>query len=142
MKIAIINGPNLNLLGVREPEVYGTDTLVDIENRIREALKDSGLELQFQQSNSEGDIVDLLHDARFAWGADGVVINPGSYAHYSYAIRDAISAIEIPVVEVHISNTQAREEFRHRSVTAGACAGKIEGLGWTGYLLAILYLNS
>lgn len=142
MKITIINGPNLNLLGVREPEIYGRDTLQDIENRIREALKNSGVELSFYQSNSEGEIIDLLHDARYRHGADGIVINPGSYSHYSYAIRDAVSAIEIPVVEVHISNTQAREEFRHRSVTAGACVGKIEGLGWTGYLLAVLYLTS
>lgn len=142
MKVAIINGPNLNLLGVREPEIYGTDTLADIEQRIREALKNSGVELTFHQSNSEGEIIDMLHSARHEWGADSVVINPGSYSHYSYAIRDAISAIELPVVEVHISNTQAREEFRHRSVTAGACVGKIEGLGWTGYLLAVLYLTS
>lgn len=142
MKITIINGPNLNLLGVREPEIYGRDTLQDIENRIREALKNSGVELSFYQSNSEGEIIDLLHDARYRHEADGIVINPGSYSHYSYAIRDAISAVEIPVVEVHISNTQAREEFRHRSVTAGACVGKIEGLGWTGYLLAVLYLTS
>lgn len=142
MKIAIINGPNLNLLGVREPEIYGRDTLDDIEKRIREALKNSDVELTFHQSNSEGEIIDLLHDARYERQVDGIVINPGSYSHYSYAIRDAISAIGIPVVEVHISNTQAREEFRHRSVTAGACVGKIEGLGWTGYLLAVLYLSS
>lgn len=142
MKIAIINGPNLNLLGVREPEIYGTDTLHDIERRIRDAVGSHDLTLQFHQSNSEGEIIDLLHWARHDWGADGVVINPGSYSHYSYAIRDAISAIEIPVVEVHISNTQAREEFRHRSVTAGACVGKIEGLGWIGYVLGVLYLTS
>lgn len=142
MKITIINGPNLNLLGVREPEVYGRDTLAEIESRIREALKNSGVELSFHQTNSEGEIIDLLHDARHRDGAEGVIINPGAYSHYSYAIRDAISAIEIPVVEVHLSNTQAREEFRHRSVTAAACTGKIEGLGWTGYLLAVLYLTS
>lgn len=142
MKITIINGPNLNLLGVREPEIYGRDTLGEVESRIREALKNSDVELTFHQSNSEGEIIGLLQDARYRHGADGVVINPGAYSHYSYGIRDAISAIEIPVVEVHLSNTQAREEFRHRSVTAGACVGKIEGLGWTGYLLAVLYLTS
>ncbi len=142
MKITIINGPNLNLLGVREPEIYGRDTLGEVESRIREALKNSDVELTFHQSNSEGEIIGLLQDACYRHGADGVVINPGAYSHYSYGIRDAISAIGIPVVEVHLSNTQAREEFRHRSVTAGACVGKIEGLGWTGYLLAVLYLTS
>ncbi|MCB0712286.1 MAG: type II 3-dehydroquinate dehydratase [Ignavibacteriae bacterium] len=142
MKIAVVNGPNLNLLGVREPEIYGHDTLAHIEVKIRKAIRESEVELQFHQSNSEGEIIDLLHSLRYDWEADSIVINPGSYSHYSYAIRDAISAIEIPVVEVHISNTQAREEFRHHSVTAGACVGKIEGLGWVGYVLAILYLSS
>ena len=142
MKIGIINGPNLNLLGVREPEVYGRDTLADIEANIRSAISDSDVELQFHQSNSEAEIIDLLHSLAYNWKVDGIVINPGSYSHYSYAIRDAISAIDVPVIEVHISNTQAREGFRHRSVTAGACKGKIEGLGWVGYVLAVVYLSS
>lgn len=137
MKIAIINGPNLNLLGKREPDVYGTDTLADIEANIREATADLGVVLTFHQSNSEGAIIDLLHEARYHQMCDAVVINPGAYTHYSIAIRDAISAIEIPVVEVHLSNIHAREPFRHTSVVAGVCAGRIEGLGWHGYALAV-----
>jgi 3-dehydroquinate dehydratase II len=137
MKIAIINGANLNLLGVREPHVYGTDTLADIERRIREAVVSDGVELMFHQSNSEGEIIDLLHGARYQQNVDAVVINPGAYTHYSIAIRDAISAIAIPVIEVHLSNIHAREAFRHVSVIAGVCKGRIEGLGWYGYLAAV-----
>ena len=137
MKIAVINGANLNLLGVREPEVYGTDTLADIERRIREAVTGDDVELSFHQSNSEGEIIDLLHKARYEQNVDAVVINPGAYTHYSIAIRDAISAIAIPVIEVHLSNIHAREAFRQVSVVAGVCKGRIEGLGWLGYLLAV-----
>lgn len=141
MKIAVINGPNLNLLGLREPEVYGTDTLEDIEERIREVLDPETIELSFHQSNLEGEIVTLVQQAGHAWGCDGVVLNPGAYAHYSIAIRDAIASIPIPVVEVHLSNTSAREPFRHHSITAGAAAGRIEGLGWSVYLLALLWFT-
>jgi 3-dehydroquinate dehydratase-2 len=137
MKIAIINGANLNLLGLREPEIYGTDTLSDIERRIREAVEGETVELSFHQSNSEGGIIDMLHAARYEQSVDAVVINPGAYTHYSIAIRDAISAIAIPVIEVHLSNIHAREPFRQVSVIAGVCRGRIEGLGWYGYLLAV-----
>lgn len=140
MKIEVINGPNLNLLGRREPEIYGTATLADIETAIRRELDGLGLELSFFQSNSEGGIIDELHAARHERGVEGIVINPGAYTHYSIAIRDAISAISIPVVEVHLSNIHAREEFRHRSVVAGVCVGRIEGFGWRGYLHAIRFL--
>ena len=140
MKIAIINGANLNLLGVREPEIYGRDTLDDIERRIRDAVAGQDIELDFQQSNSEGGIIDLLHDARYQRNADAVVINPGAYTHYSIAIRDAIAAIAIPVVEVHLSNIHACEEFRQRSMVAPVCRGRIEGLGWRGYLAAVQVL--
>jgi len=142
MKIAIINGPNLNLLGRREPHVYGTDTLEDIEQNVREMTGELGVELEFFQSNSEGAIIDELHDARYERGADAVVINPGAYTHYSIAIRDAIAAIEIPVIEVHLSNTHAREPFREHSVVAAVCKGRIEGLGWRGYVAAVRVLAS
>lgn len=140
MKIAVINGPNLNLLGRREPEIYGSATLADIERSIREALGADGIGVEFFQSNGEGAIIDELHAARYERGVEGIVINPGAYTHYSIAIRDAIAAIQIPVVEVHLSNIHAREEFRSHSVVAGVCVGRIEGLGWRGYLLAIRYL--
>jgi 3-dehydroquinate dehydratase-2 len=140
MKITIINGPNLNLLGRREPSIYGHDTLGEIERMIAEKLAMPEVELSFYQSNSEGEIIDLLHSARFEEGADAVVINPGAYTHYSIAIRDAIASIELPVVEVHLSNTHAREPFRERSVVAPVCRGRIEGLGWRGYVAAIRVL--
>jgi 3-dehydroquinate dehydratase II len=137
MRIAIINGPNLNLLGVREPHIYGTDTLDDIAGKVRESIVDLDVELDFFQSNDEGTIIDELHAARYERGADAIVINPGAYTHYSIAIRDAVAAIAIPVVEVHLSNTHAREEFRKTSVVAPVCRGRIEGLGWLGYSLAV-----
>lgn len=137
MRIVIINGPNLNLLGVREPEVYGTDTLDDIAQKIRYDVADLEVDIEFFQSNGEGAIIDELHRAGYAGDVDAIVINPGSYAHYSYAIRDAIASIRIPVIEVHISNTHAREEFRHTSVVTPVCRGRIEGLGWLGYALAV-----
>jgi 3-dehydroquinate dehydratase-2 len=140
MKIAIINGPNLNLLGIREPEVYGHDTLAEIERKIREATSDLDVELSFFQSNGEGAIIDELHAALYERNVEAIVINPGAYTHYSIAIRDAIASIAIPVVEVHLSNVHAREAFRQVSVIAGVCKGRIEGLGWMGYVLAIQFL--
>ena len=138
MYILIINGPNLNLLGKREPELYGSTSLWDIENRLKE--KFPKLKLEFYQSNSEGGIIDALHkgmDGSF----DGMVLNPGAYAHYSYAIRDAVSALKIPVVEVHLTNVHAREEFRRRSVIASVCKGVIAGFGPASYELAVRFLS-
>lgn len=135
MKILILHGPNLNLLGTREPGIYGSLTLADINAKLVELAKESHTELACTQSNHEGDLIDALHDAR-AW-ADGVVFNPGGYTHTSIALRDAISAIGIPVVEVHLSNVYAREEFRHVSMISAVCAGKVVGFGWRSYVLGL-----
>ena len=137
MRILIINGPNLNFLGKREPETYGAMTLWDLENRLKK--KFSKLKLEFYQSNSEGAIVDFLQKAMDGSVA-GVVLNAGAYSHYSYAIRDAIAMLPVPVIEVHISNTYAREEFRRTSVFSAVCKGVIAGLGTEGYELALQYL--
>ena len=135
MKILLLHGPNLNLLGTREPEVYGSMTLDDINNKAIDLGKELGVEVKCLQSNHEGALVDALHDARM-W-ADGVVFNPGAYTHTSIALRDAISAIQIPVVEVHLSNVYAREEFRHVSMISAVCKGKITGFGWRSYTLGL-----
>ena len=139
MKILVINGVNLNLTGEREVGHYGADTLDVINSRIESAAKELGSEIEFYQSNCEGEIVDRLHAARAAanGGIDAVLLNAGAYTHYSYAIRDAISAIKLPVVEVHMSNIHAREAFRHESVIAPVCIGQICGFGWYSYVLGL-----
>ena len=135
MKILIINGPNLNLLGKREPEVYGKTTLSEINGKLNEFAAQNNIELEIIQSNSEGEIIDALHNGMGQ--VHGVIINPGAYTHYSIAIFDAVGAIDLPVVEVHLSNIYSREEFRRHSVIAPACIGQITGLGWYGYILAL-----
>lgn len=139
MKILVLHGPNLNLLGTREPEVYGSLTLGEIDARLVELGKSLGAEVTCRQSNHEGALIDTLHEAR-TW-ADGVVFNPGGYTHTSVALRDAISAIGIPVVEVHLSNMYAREEIRHHSLLSPVCRGKITGFGWNSYMLGIQALK-
>jgi 3-dehydroquinate dehydratase-2 len=137
--ILVLHGPNLNLLGQREPDVYGHMTMDEIDRRLTEAGKELGLEVRASQSNSEGGLIDALQAAR-EW-ASGVILNPGGYTHTSVALRDAIAAIELPVVEVHISNVDAREEFRSQSILAAECAGKIVGFGWRSYLLGLYALS-
>lgn len=134
-KIIVIHGPNLNLLGEREPGVYGNDSFDSINAEIAEKARSNGFEIEIFQTNLEGGIIDMLHEARLNF--DGVILNAGAYTHYSYAIRDAISAIKIPVVEVHLSNIHAREEFRHTSVIAPTCVGQIAGFGKNSYMLAV-----
>jgi 3-dehydroquinate dehydratase II len=133
--VLVLHGPNLNLLGTREPQVYGAMTLADIDRRLKETGETLGLEVQTFQSNSEGGLIDALHEAR-TW-AKGVVFNPGAYTHTSVALRDAVAAIGIPVVEVHLSNVQAREEFRKISMIAPVCKGSIAGFGWRSYQLGL-----
>lgn len=135
MEILILSGPNLNLLGQREPTVYGRDTLDDIHARLHRLAAELDVTLRTAQSNHEGVLIDTLHEAR-TWAA-GVVFNPGAYTHTSIALRDAISAIELPVVEVHLSNVHAREDFRQRSLLAPVCLGSISGFGWRSYALGL-----
>jgi 3-dehydroquinate dehydratase-2 len=134
-KILLLHGPNLNLLGTRETDIYGKLTLDEINARCAEHVHKHGIELRPEQSNHEGALIDMLHIAR-NW-ADGVVLNAGAYTHTSIALRDAISAIHLPVVEVHLSNIHAREEFRHQSLIAPVCVGQISGFGWRSYLLGL-----
>ena len=140
MNILVLNGPNLNLLGMREPGVYGTDTYEAVCDRIRDHAAARQMQVDFFQSNSEGALIDQLHAAMGT--CDGVVLNAGACTHYSYAIRDAIAAIRLPVVEVHMSNIHAREEFRHTSVIAPVCKGQIAGFGANSYLLALEALEA
>lgn len=140
LKVLVINGPNLNRLGLREPEIYGKLTLSDLEEILRREGKVLGIDLDFFQSNSEGAIVDAIQQARDKY--DGLIINPGAYTHYSIAIRDAIAGEGIPTVEVHISNIYKREEFRHHSLIAPVSIGQVSGFGFYGYVMALYGLNN
>lgn len=131
----MLNGPNLNLLGAREPAVYGTQTLDELNAHIAATATPLGIDVDFAQHNGEGAIIDAIHAARTTYGA--IVVNPGAYAHYSHAIADAIRSVSIPVVEVHLSNIAARDEHRRTSVTAAACIGSISGFGAISYVLAL-----
>lgn len=135
IKVCLVHGPNLNLLGVRESNIYGTDSFDEINRKIKARATERGMDVRIFQSNHEGEIIDSIQDAR-DW-ADAIIINPGALTHYSYAVRDALTAVRLPVIEVHVSNVHAREEFRRHSVISPIVIGQIVGLGPFGYLLAI-----
>ena len=139
MKIMVINGPNINMLGVREPGIYGMENYEDLERYIEKFAEKNGMETVILQSNAEGEIIDYIHHALGKY--DALVINPGAYTHYSYAIYDALLTVNLPAVEVHLSNIHKRDHFRHKSVTAPACIGQICGLGFDGYTLALRFLK-
>jgi 3-dehydroquinate dehydratase-2 len=139
MKITVINGPNLNMLGKREPSVYGSRSLSDLQGELQRTSLELGMDLKFFQSNIEGEIVDCLQKA--GEECSGVIMNAGAYTHTSVAIRDAVSAISVPVVEVHISNPVAREHFRHTSLLADVCCGSISGFGFDSYILALIWFH-
>ena len=142
MKFLVINGVNLNLTGKREQSVYGVETLDNINKRIEEFAKLNGDEVEFYQSNIEGELVNKLHDAYLGGAFDGILLNAGAFTHYSYALRDAIAAIDIPVAEVHMSNVHAREEFRQKSVLSEVCKGVVCGFGAGSYIAALAGLKS
>jgi 3-dehydroquinate dehydratase II len=135
LRVQVLHGPNLNLLGEREPEVYGRFTLEEIDRRIARRAAELGVEVRCRQSNLEGELVDAIQAAR-GW-ADGLLVNPAGYSHTSVAIRDAIAAVALPAVEVHLSNTLAREEFRHVDLVAPVCLGVVAGFGWRSYLVGL-----
>ena len=136
-KIIVMNGPNLNLLGKREPEIYGTSTLEELNSGLSDIASELKIELSFFQSNSESALIEYIHAHGFE--ADGLIINPGAFTHYSYALRDAITAVDIETVEVHMSNIYDREDFRHKSVIAPICRGHLVGFGFYGYAMALSY---
>ena len=136
MRVMVINGPNLNMVGVREKGIYGTRSFDDICNYIKDEATKRNVEVELYQSNIEGEIINQIHKCYYE-NFDGIIINPGAYTHYSYAIHDAIKSVNIKTIAVHLSNIHAREEFRHKSVTAPACLGQICGLGEHGYILAL-----
>lgn len=140
MKILVLNGPNLNFLGIREKGIYGTENYEGLVKMLKEKAEQEGHELEAYQSNYEGGLIDKIQEA-YHNGTQGIIINPGAFTHYSYALRDALSSVEIPKIEVHISNVHKREEFRHLSVTAPVCTGQVVGLGLKGYALAMDYLT-
>jgi 3-dehydroquinate dehydratase-2 len=135
MRILYLNGPNLNLLGTREPEKYGRTTLADIESAVRKRAAELNASIEFRQSNMEGELVSWIQSAK--GGFDWIVLNAAAYTHTSIALRDAIAAIELPVIEIHLSNVHAREEFRHKSLIAPVCRGQVTGFGANSYLLAL-----
>jgi 3-dehydroquinate dehydratase II len=140
VKVLVLHGPNLNLLGTREPEVYGTMTLEDVDERIRERAKELGVEVESAQSNGEGELIDLIQGAPGTF--DAIVINPGGYSHTSVAIRDAIAGVGLPAIEVHLSNPSAREDFRKVDIVAGACRGVVAGFAWRSYVMALEALTA